>query len=71
MPMPAHSQAKPAASRLRPGSEQERAQIHEALVRNHQNVTRAAADLGVSRVTFYRMVKRLGEDLKALRAEGE
>ena len=49
---------KQAIPKLQPGSEQERAALHQALARNRQNVTKAAADLGVSRVTFYRMVKR-------------
>ncbi len=44
--------------RFRPGSEEERTAILRALQRNHNNVTKAAAEMGVSRVTFYRMAKR-------------
>ncbi|OYV29090.1 MAG: sigma-54-dependent Fis family transcriptional regulator [Acidocella sp. 20-61-6] len=44
--------------RLPPGSEEERAALQRALEKNQHNVTKAAAELGVSRVTFYRMIKR-------------
>ena len=47
--------------RPKPGSDQEFKAIHEALIRNRENVTKAAADLGISRVTFYRMLKRHGK----------
>lgn len=57
---------KTVAPKLRPGSEQERAALRQALARNRQNITKAAADLGVSRVTLYRMVKRNGRDIEAL-----
>lgn len=53
-----HSPAASPARRFQPGSEQERCAILQALARNHNNVTKAAADIGVSRVTFYRMAKR-------------
>lgn len=45
-----------------PGSVQESTAWHQALAHNQQNVTRAAAELGVSRVTFYRMMKRGNRD---------
>jgi transcriptional regulator with PAS, ATPase and Fis domain len=51
--------------KLRPGSEQERTALRQALARNRQNITKTAADLGVSRVTLYRMVKRNGRDMEA------
>jgi DNA-binding NtrC family response regulator len=53
-------------SRPRPGSELERTALLQALARNRQNITKAAADLGVSRVTLYRMMKRYGRDIEAL-----
>ena len=43
-----------------PGSEQELAALKETLLRNRYNVSRAARDLNVSRVTLYRMLKRHG-----------
>ena len=54
-----HSLAAPALTRrFSPGSEQERLALLQAMQRNRNNVTKAAADIGVSRVTFYRMAKR-------------
>jgi DNA-binding NtrC family response regulator len=57
---------KSVAPRLRPGSDQERVVLRQALEKNRHNITKAAADLGVSRVTFYRMVKRHSRDIKIL-----
>ena len=54
----AHSPAAPPMRRFSPGSEQERLALLQAMHRNRNNVTKAAADIGVSRVTFYRMAKR-------------
>lgn len=47
--------------RMRAGSVQERNALQQALIRNHHNVTKTAAELGVSRVTLYRMAKRHAE----------
>jgi len=44
--------------RYRAGSDEEYRALMEALSRHHHNVTKAAAEMGVSRVTFYRMLKR-------------
>jgi DNA-binding NtrC family response regulator len=44
--------------RPRPGSSAERQIIADALKENDNNVTHAARRLGVSRVTFYRMLRR-------------
>jgi transcriptional regulator with PAS, ATPase and Fis domain len=44
--------------RLRPGSTQEHTALQQALTRNGRNITKTAADLAVSRVTIYRMMKR-------------
>jgi len=49
---------KLATPRLPPGSELEREALRRALERHNHNVTRASAEMGVSRVTFYRMLKR-------------
>jgi transcriptional regulator with PAS, ATPase and Fis domain len=57
---------KMAAPKMRPGSEQERTALQQALTRNRQNITKTAAELGVSRVTLYRMVKRSGRDMETL-----
>ena len=57
-PEPSH---KLPTQRLRAGSIQERNALQQALARNHHNVTKAAAELGVSRVTLYRMAKRHAE----------
>ncbi len=48
----------PKPQKLRAGSIQELNALQQALARNHHNVTKAAAELGVSRVTLYRMAKR-------------
>jgi transcriptional regulator with PAS, ATPase and Fis domain len=52
---------KNATERLRAGSVQERNALQQALIRNHYNVTKSAAEMGVSRVTIYRMAKRHAE----------
>lgn len=61
-PPPAAAQApatpRPAAPVLRPGSEEERQALLEALARTQENVTLTAQELGVSRVTLYRMLRR-------------
>lgn len=49
----------------------ERALIAEAVRRAGGEVTRAVELLGIPRETFYYRVKRLGIDLRRLRAEGE
>jgi len=64
--LPEHSPAVLSKRRFRPGSEQERHALLQALERNRNNVTRAAADIGVSRVTFYRMAKRHSDALHGL-----
>jgi transcriptional regulator with PAS, ATPase and Fis domain len=43
---------------LRPGSEEEREALLGALSRTQENVTLTAQELGVSRVTLYRMLRR-------------
>jgi DNA-binding NtrC family response regulator len=48
----------PAAPHYPPGSDAERLALLQALARHNYNVTKAAADIGVSRVTLYRMAKR-------------
>ncbi len=57
------SAAHPKSATHRPpaGSIQEREALQQALIRNDHNVTKAAAELGVSRVTLYRMAKRHAE----------
>jgi transcriptional regulator with PAS, ATPase and Fis domain len=50
------------AQRLRPGSAEERTVLRQVLARNRQNVTKSAAELAVSRVTLYRMMKRHAMD---------
>jgi transcriptional regulator with PAS, ATPase and Fis domain len=42
----------------RPGSNEERTALLEALTRTQENVTLTAQELGVSRVTLYRMLRR-------------
>ena len=42
----------------RPGSDEERIALLEALARSQENVTVTAQELGVSRVTLYRMLRR-------------
>ncbi|MBU6426145.1 MAG: sigma-54 dependent transcriptional regulator [Rhodospirillales bacterium] len=53
---------RPAPSRMlrgyQPGSEEEYSAFMQALARNRNNITKAAAEIGVSRVTFYRKIKR-------------
>jgi transcriptional regulator with PAS, ATPase and Fis domain len=49
---------KTSTLRLRPGSIQEHTALQQALARNGRNITKTAADLAVSRVTIYRMMKR-------------
>lgn len=44
--------------KFRPGSAQERTALQQALARNGRNITKTAAELAVSRVTLYRMIKR-------------
>ena len=61
-----HSPAVPSKRRFRPGSEQEQHAVLQALERNRNNVTRAAADIGVSRMTFYRMSKRHSDALQGI-----
>lgn len=58
---PQNSQVMPFVRRFQPGSEQECNAMMQALARNRNNVTKAAAEMGVSRVTFYRMAKRHAE----------
>jgi transcriptional regulator with PAS, ATPase and Fis domain len=48
----------------RPGSEAERAALVAALDRTRENITLTAQELGVSRVTMYRMLRRHRIDLK-------
>jgi transcriptional regulator with PAS, ATPase and Fis domain len=56
----------PAASRAvpRPGSDAERAALVAALRRTGENITLTAQELGVSRVTLYRMLRRHRIDLE-------
>lgn len=50
---------QPVASPMpRPGSEEEREALLDALTRTQENVTLTAQELGVSRVTLYRMLRR-------------
>jgi transcriptional regulator with PAS, ATPase and Fis domain len=42
----------------RPGSDEERIALLDALARSQENVTTTAQELGVSRVTLYRMLRR-------------
>lgn len=59
-PRLAPRRAEPSSVRrtYRPGSEEEYSAFMQALARHRNNVTRAAAEMGVSRVTFYRKMKR-------------
>ncbi len=50
--------ASGAAPRPLPGSDQERAALIEALAGTQENITLTAHELGVSRVTLYRMLRR-------------
>ncbi|HET7882245.1 MAG TPA: sigma 54-interacting transcriptional regulator, partial [Acetobacteraceae bacterium] len=57
------------AERPQPGSDAERTALLEALAGTHENITMTAQELGVSRVTLYRMLRRhsisLSRGLKA------
>ncbi len=57
--------AAPSADGMRPlpGSEEERAALLHALTTTRENVTMTAHELGVSRVTLYRMLRRHGINL--------
>jgi transcriptional regulator of acetoin/glycerol metabolism len=48
----------PAKALPRPGSHEERSVLLDALTRTQENVTLTAQELGVSRVTLYRMLRR-------------
>jgi transcriptional regulator with PAS, ATPase and Fis domain len=48
----------------RPGSEEERTALLDALTRSQENVTITAQELGVSRVTLYRMLRRHSINLR-------
>ena len=62
---PAPTQAaSPGAHRPQPGSSAELNALLEVLTRTRFNITRAAAELSVSRVTFYRMLKRNNLELR-------
>jgi transcriptional regulator with PAS, ATPase and Fis domain len=54
----------PERSPRRPGSEAERVALLAALNRTQENITLTAQELGVSRVTMYRMLRRHRIDLK-------
>jgi DNA-binding NtrC family response regulator len=58
----------------RPGSDEERIALLDALARSQENVTTTAQELGVSRVTLYRMLRRhsinLSRGLKEAPATG-
>jgi DNA-binding NtrC family response regulator len=57
---PAEPHSRPAFARPRPGSDAERQAVVDALSRNDFNVTKTAKDLGFSRITLYRMLRRHG-----------
>jgi two-component system NtrC family response regulator len=65
----------PLSARPQPGSEGERRIVMEALARAGENITETARELGVSRVTLYRMLRRhailLGRGLKAAPGRAE
>ena len=50
--------AATAVGRPQPGSDAERTALLKALARTHENITLTAQELGVSRVTLYRMLRR-------------
>jgi len=56
---------RPAAAlpRPSPGSAEERTALLETLARTQENITLTAHELGVSRVTLYRMLRRHGIEL--------
>ncbi len=54
----ARNQATVSPAVLRPGSDEERQALQDALSRTQENVTLTAQALGVSRVTLYRMLRR-------------
>jgi transcriptional regulator with PAS, ATPase and Fis domain len=62
LPLHQHHQSRPTTRTLhprpRPGSEDERGALVDALMRADSNITRAAESLGVSRITLYRMLRR-------------
>jgi DNA-binding NtrC family response regulator len=55
---------RPSADAERAPSAEERQEIETALVRAHGVVSRAAAELGVSRQALYRRMERLGIELE-------
>lgn len=62
---------KAAGLRLRPGSTQEHTALQQALARNDRNITKTAADLAVSRVTIYRMMKRHPKNFETLNSKDQ
>jgi transcriptional regulator of acetoin/glycerol metabolism len=60
----ANLQVAPSAARPAPSSEAEREMVTRALERSGFNITRTAQALNVSRVTFYRMLRRNGLALR-------
>jgi DNA-binding NtrC family response regulator len=66
-PPKASPQIEPAAERrasLAPSEEQERARIEDALLRAGSVISKAAAELGLSRQALYRRMERLGLSLE-------
>ncbi len=61
--------AATASPRPTPGSDEERTALIEALADTQENITLTAQELGVSRVTLYRMLRRHAISLNS-RAEG-
>jgi DNA-binding NtrC family response regulator len=57
---PDQPDGRPVFARPRPGSDAERQAVIDALSRNDYNVTKTAKDLGFSRITLYRMLRRHG-----------
>ena len=60
--VPDQVHVRPTFGRPKPGSEAERQAITDALARTGHNVTHAARELGISRITLYRMLRRHGLD---------
>jgi transcriptional regulator with PAS, ATPase and Fis domain len=56
--VPPRSAPPPVAGRPHPGSPQEREALLRALADTNENITLTAQELGVSRVTLYRMLRR-------------